>query len=260
MRTNYPSSDCKSTPSDPTTPFQLQIYNLIHQSTASITYLLETTAETPPTPQIWLDSPTFVTKYPSSDRKSTSSAPTTPLQLQICNLVHPSTAWITYLLKTTPETPPTPQIWLDSPTFMRTKYPSSDRKSTPSAPTTPFQLQSCNLIHLSTASLTYLLETTAETPPTPQIWLDSPTFVTKYPSSDRKSTSSAPATPFQLQTCNLIHKSTAAITYLLETTAETPPTPQIWLDSPTFMRTKYPSSDRKSTSSAPKTPFLLQTA
>ena len=169
---------------------------------------------------------------------------------------YPTTASITYLLETTAETPPTPQIWLDSPTFMRTKYPSSDRKSTSSAPITPLQLQICNLIHPSTAWITYLHKTTAETPPTPQISLDSITFMrTKYPSNDSKSTPSAPTTPLQLQTCNLIHQSTAAITYLLESTAETPPTPQIWLDSPTFMRTNYPSSDRKSTQALPQPGF-----
>ena len=145
-----------------------------------------------------------MTKYPSIDRKSTSSAPTTPFQLQICNLIHPSTASITYLIESTPETPRTPQIWLDSPTFMRTKYTSIDCKSTPTVPTTPFQLQICTLIHPSTASITYLIESTTETPPTPQISLDEPTFMrTKYPSSDCKSTSSAPTTPFQLQICNL---------------------------------------------------------
>ena len=157
-----------------------------------------------------------------------------------CTLIHQSTASITYLLETTPETPPTPQISLDSPTFMRTKYPSSDRKSTSSAPATPFQLQTCNHIPPTTASINYLNESTTETPPTPQIWLDSPTFMrTKYPSSHRKSTASAPTTPFQLQTCNLIPPTTASINYLNESTTETPPTPQIWLDSPTFMRTKY---------------------
>ena len=63
--------------------------------------------------------------------------------------------------------------------------------------------------------------------------------MTNYPSSHRKSTSTVPTNPFQLQTCNLIHQSTASITYLLEATTETPRTPQIWLDSLTFMRTKY---------------------
>ena len=228
MRTKYPSSNCKSTPSDPTTPFQLQIYNLIHQSTASITYLLETTAETPPTPQIWLHLPTFMRmKYPSSDHKSIPSTPTTPFHLQICNLIHQSTASITYLLESTTETPRTPQIWLDWLTFMRTKYPSSDRKSTSSTPTTPCQLQTCNLIHQSTASISYLLESTTETPPTPQISLDLPTFMrTKYPSSDRKSTSSAPTTPHQLQICNLITSFKALITYLKKTAITQ--TPRFW--------------------------------
>lgn len=57
---------------------------------------------------------------------------------------------------------------------MRTKYPSGHRKSTPTVPITPFQLQNCSFIHHSTASLTDLLESTAETPHTPQICLQRP--------------------------------------------------------------------------------------